>query len=213
MRDGALVASAFQSSGLTHSRTLLPMAESLLANAELSMDEVDALAVAAGPGSFTGLRIGVSLVKGLAFARNLPCVGVSTLHAMAYTVPSMNAVLCAVMDARAGQVYNALFDAAGVEPARLCPDRAITIAELKLVLAELNREVVLIGDGAHLLSDSGRLLPQHLRLQNAVGVAVLAERVYAAGGDFSPAALVPNYLRLPQAERERMNRLQITDNR
>lgn len=206
-RDGALVASAFQASGLTHSRTLLPMAQSLLKNADFSMEDVDLLAVAHGPGSFTGLRIGVSLVKGLAFEWNLPCVGVSTLEALANCMPRRDAVLCAVMDARAGQVYHANFDLSGEAPARLCADRAVTVAQLREELAALGRPILLAGDGAHLLADAGERLPENLRLQNAYGVARLAARVYVDGGDFSAAALRPEYLRLPQAERERLAKL------
>lgn len=206
-RDEVLVASAFQASGLTHSRTLLPMAQSLLENAGLTMEEVDVLAVAHGPGSFTGLRIGVSLVKGLAFERNLPCIGVSTLEALANCMPRCDAVLCAVMDARAGQVYHANFDLAGEIPMRLCEDRAITVAELREELALLDRPVQLAGDGAHLLADIGEQMPGNLRLQNAYGVARLAARIYEAGGDFSASALRPEYLRLPQAERERLAKL------
>ncbi|MDD6275064.1 MAG: tRNA (adenosine(37)-N6)-threonylcarbamoyltransferase complex dimerization subunit type 1 TsaB [Clostridiaceae bacterium] len=206
-RDGAQVASAFQASGLTHSSTLLPMAQSLLANAGLSMADVDVLAVAHGPGSFTGLRIGVSLVKGLAFERDLPCVGVSTLEALANCMPRRDAVLCAVMDARAGQVYHANFDLSGEVPVRLCEDRAVTLAELREELSAIDRPVLLAGDGAHLLTDAGEPVPENLRLQNAYGVARLAARVYAAGGDFSAAALRPEYLRLPQAERERLAKM------
>lgn len=206
-RDGTQVASAFQASGLTHSSTLLPMAQSLLANAGLSMADVDVLAVAHGPGSFTGLRIGVSLVKGLAFERDLPCVGVSTLEALANCMPRRDAVLCAVMDARAGQVYHANFDLSGEVPVRLCEDRAVTLAELREELSAIDRPVLLAGDGAHLLTDAGEPVPENLRLQNAYGVARLAARVYAAGGDFSAAALRPEYLRLPQAERERLAKM------
>lgn len=183
------------------------MAQSLLANAGLNMEDVDVLAVAHGPGSFTGLRIGVSLVKGLAFARDLPCVGVSTLEALANCMPRRDAVLCAVMDARAGQVYHANFDLAGEIPVRLGEDRAVTVAQLRTELAALDRPVWLAGDGAHLLMDAGEPLPENLRLQNAYGVARLAARVYAAGGDFSASSLRPEYLRLPQAERERLAKL------
>ena len=206
-RDGVLTASSFQSAGLTHSRTLLPLCEDLLKNAGLTLADVDVLAVSHGPGSFTGLRIGISLVKGLAFQRDLPCVGVSTLEALAYNMPRQDAVLCAVMDARAGQVYNANFDLSGLLPRRLCPDRAITLTELRTELSAIDRPVLVAGDGAHLLADAGTPVPENLRLQNAWGVARLAEQVYRQGGDFSPAKLTPNYLRLPQAERERLAKL------
>ena len=207
VRDGVLVASSFQCSGLTHSRTLLPLCESLLINAGLSMEDVDVLAVSHGPGSFTGLRIGISLVKGLAFERGLPCVGVSTLEALAWNMPPQDAALYCVMDARAGQVYNAVFDLAGETPQRLTPDRAITLAELQSELNAMKRPILLAGDGTHLLSGLGTVVPENLRLPGAWGVARLAETVYEAGGDFSPEKLCPNYLRLPQAERERLARL------
>ena len=122
-------------------------------------------------------------------------------------MPRCDAVLCAVMDARAGQVYQANFDLLGEVPARLCADRAVTVAQLREELAALGRSVLLAGDGAHLLVGAGEYLPENLRLQNAYGVARLAARVYAEGGDFSASALRPEYLRLPQAERERLAKL------
>lgn len=203
-RDGMPIATAFQASGLTHSRTLLPMMESLLKNAGLTMRDVDLLAVSHGPGSFTGLRIGVSLVKGLAFAENIPCVGVSTLEAQAYCMPRMDAVLCAVMDARAGQVYNALFDLSGELPVRISEDRAVTVSELRAELEKIDRPIVIMGDGAHLLADCGELAAPHLRMQNACGVARAAEQMYQPDSGFTASALRPEYLRLPQAERERL---------
>ena len=122
-------------------------------------------------------------------------------------MPRRDAVLCAVMDARAGQVYHANFDLSGEVPVRLCEDRAVTLAELREELSAIDRPVLLAGDGAHLLTDAGEPVPENLRLQNAYGVARLAARVYAAGGDFSAAALRPEYLRLPQAERERLAKM------
>lgn len=211
LSDGKLVASAFQAAGLTHSRTLLPMAESLLRNADLKMDGIDLLAVSHGPGSFTGLRIGVSLVKGLAFQRDLPCIGVSTLEALAWCMPRMDAVLCAVMDARAGQVYAACFDLAGPEPVRLSEDSAVTLDDLRSELAVLGRRVLLAGDGAHLVGSAGELVPEHLRLQNACGVARLAACRYDPAGEYKASSLRPNYLRLPQAERERLKKEERND--
>ena len=121
VRDGALISQYTQCSGLTHSRTLLPMAEDLLKNAETSMNDIDVFAVAHGPGSFTGIRIGVSAVKGLAWALEKKCVGVSTLEAMAWNGLAAGGITCPVMDARRGQVYNALFRIEAGKPARLCP--------------------------------------------------------------------------------------------
>ena len=130
IEDERLVAQSFQNCGLTHSRTLLPMAEDLFANCGVSLDEIDAIAVAHGPGSFTGVRIGVATVKGLALGAGKPCVGVSTLEAMAWGARVLGGPLCCVMDARAGQVYNALFTIENGAPRRLCSDRALRLADL-----------------------------------------------------------------------------------
>ena len=210
--DGALLAENYQRAGLTHSRTLLPMAETMLASCGAAFDSVDALAVSAGPGSFTGLRIGISLVKGLAGARDLPCIGVSTLEAMACCTPSADAVLCAAMDARAGQVYNALFDISGQYPERLAEDRAVRVSELCEELEKLGRPIILAGDGTHLLPDTYARLPEHLRFGRAFGVARAAEKLWIETPQderaqrFAAAALAPAYHRLPQAERERLAR-------
>ena len=116
LRDGKLLSVYTQCSQLTHSRTLLPMAEDMLKNAELTLRDVDLFAVAHGPGSFTGVRIGVSTVKGLAWALDKPCVGVSTLEAMAWNGVAAGGFVCPVMDARRSQVYNALFEIRGGRP-------------------------------------------------------------------------------------------------
>ena len=125
-----LIAQSFENSGLTHSKTLLPMAEELLKNCGVALGEVDVIAVAAGPGSFTGLRIGVSAAKGLGWALDKPCAKVSTLEAMAWSAAVLPGLLCPVMDARREQVYNALFSFDGETLNRLTPDRAIGLAEL-----------------------------------------------------------------------------------
>ena len=130
VRDGSLISQYSQCSGLTHSRTLLPMAEDLLKNAELTLQDVDLFAVAHGPGSFTGIRIGVSTVKGLAWACDKPCVGVSTLEAMAWHGLAAGGLVCPVMDARRSQVYNALFEIRDGAPVRLTGDRPISLEEL-----------------------------------------------------------------------------------
>ena len=130
--DETLLAQSFQHSGLTHSRTLMPMCRDLLENCGLTLEEMEVVAVAAGPGSFTGLRIGVAAAKGLAWPGDKPCAGVSTLEAMAWPLAHLEADLCAVMDARRNQVYNARFQARGGILERLCPDRAIPVEELAL---------------------------------------------------------------------------------
>lgn len=210
VRDGKLISQYSQCSGLTHSRTLLPMAEDMLKNAELSLDKVDLFAVAQGPGSFTGIRIGVSTVKGLSWAGEKPCVGVSTLEAMAWHGLSAGGYVCPVMDARRSQVYNALFKIEDGKPVRLCPDRAIALPLLGEELEKLRSPVFLVGDGAELtaafLKEQGLpyvLAPENLRWQSAWGVAMAA--MDKEPGDAHQ--LLPVYLRLSQAERERQERL------
>ncbi|MBQ5442671.1 MAG: tRNA (adenosine(37)-N6)-threonylcarbamoyltransferase complex dimerization subunit type 1 TsaB, partial [Oscillospiraceae bacterium] len=153
VEDGNVLASCFQCTGLTHSRTLMPMVEAMLKNAELTLSQMDALAVAAGPGSFTGLRIGVSALKGLAWAADKPCLGVSTLEAMAHNLAHMDALLICAMDARRHQIYNAIFEARGGSLTRLCPDRAIALEEVREELRGDNRRKIVLGDGALLCYD------------------------------------------------------------
>ena len=150
VRDGRLVSQYSQCSGLTHSRTLLPMGEDMLKNAELSLKDVDLIAVAHGPGSFTGVRIGVSMVKGLAWAGDKPCVGVSTLEAMAWHGLAAGGLVCPVMDARRSQVYSALFEIREGRPVRLTEDRPLSLDELAQALTRQGRSAFLIGDGAAL---------------------------------------------------------------
>lgn len=206
-----LVCEASVNTKLTHSQTLLPMITDMLKNAGLSMRNVDALAVAHGPGSFTGVRIGVAAVKGLAFADDLPCVGISTLEAMAMRfdgVPFTGRILTA-MDARCQQVYTALFACENGVVSRLTPDEALPITELAERLTDNTAPLVLMGDGAELcyraLCDRVprlSLAPVSLRLQHAVGVAGAAVSALNAGQTVSGDVLLPVYLRLPQAERE-----------
>ena len=210
LRDGELLAQYSQCSQLTHSRTLLPMAEDMLKNTELTLDAVDLFAVAHGPGSFTGVRIGVSTVKGLAWAAEKPCVGVSTLEAMAWHGAGVGGLICPVMDARRSQVYNALFEIRDGRPIRLTEDRPLALGELAEELRERERPAFLVGDGAALtaafLSSAGipyRLAPENLRWQSAWGVAMAARDKKPGTAD----ELLPVYLRLSQAERERQARL------
>ena len=214
LRDGAPVASAWQQTGLTHSRTLMPMVEGMLRNSELTIQDMDAIAVAVGPGSFTGLRIGIAAVKGLSWAADKPCVAVSTLEAMATPLSHMEGLIICAMDARRQQVYNALFEAHGGQLRRLSPDRAIALQELEGEVAAVDLPRIVVGDGAALchtyLTEHNipcALAPVHLRAQSAVGVALAAWPMAEAGQFLSAQDLQPVYLRLSQAERERLERL------
>lgn len=209
--DESLIAQSFQRTGLTHSATLMPMVESLLKNAGMTLEEMDLIAVAAGPGSFTGLRIGVSAAKGLAWSLDKPCAGVSTLEAMAWQMIGQEGVVCAAMDARRQQVYNALFDLDGEKPVRLTSDRAISLDDLEKELANVKKTQICVGDGAHLCYNAFqkcgypvRMAPPHLQFQSAWGVARCALEQACAGQLTDAAGLVPNYHRLSQAERERL---------
>lgn len=214
LRDGALLGEYFQNSGQTHSRTLLKMAEDLINNCDLQVSDLDAVAVANGPGSFTGLRIGVAAAKGLAWGREIPCVGVSTLEAMAEGAYLTDGILVCCMDARRSQVYNAIFQKKNGELHRLSEDRAISVGELEEELKKLEKPKFLVGDGAvvcyNTVSDNSELhlLPEHLRLQRASGVALAAWKQLQRGDVPDAASLSPNYLRLSQAERERNKKLQ-----
>ena len=212
LEDGKLLAESYQNTGLTHSQTLMVMAEDMLKQAGKTVADVTAVAVAEGPGSFTGVRIGVAAAKGFAWGAEIPCCGVSTLEAMAETLGVYEGHICACMDARRNQVYNALFLADGGNL-----DRAIALTELKSDLEHIDGPVFLVGDGAALtyktLKDAVPELvlpPEHRMHQRASGVAIVAARKIAAGESGDANALTPNYLRLSQAERERAERMQNT---
>ncbi len=205
--DGKLLAEFYMNTRLTHSQTLMVMAEHLLRLTGTDLKAVDAFAVANGPGSFTGVRIGVSCLKGLAFGQDVPCVGVSTLRAMAENLRHEDCVVCAAMDARVGQVYNALFRAENGTVARLTEDRALPLDALREECAQFGNQLVLVGDGAALCYETfrtfgARLAAEGARYQRASGVALAAAEMIEAGEYVSAEALRPAYLRLPQAERE-----------
>ena len=209
--DEKLIAQTFQNSGLTHSRTLMPMVESLLAQCDRTLADIDVVAVAAGPGSFTGLRIGVSTAKGLAWAQDKPCAPCSTLESMAWQLAHMDGIIIAAMDARRNQVYNAVFRARDGQLERLTPDRAIGLAELEEEINKLEELKILVGDGAQLCYNEWqermanlRLAPVHLRWQAAWGVARAALELARTDGLVPGEQLVPVYHRLSQAERERL---------
>ena len=190
---------------LTHSQKLLPMIDSVLSQSGYGISDVDLFAVSAGPGSFTGVRIGISAIKGLAFSKDIPCVAVSSLEALAYMNRNCGAVMCPVMDARRDEYYNALFNS---DFSRICDDRAISAEELEIQLKSYAK-VILNGDGAIKLLDwlDGRLPNVSLAseislLQSAASVGLCGLEKFKRGEKISSFDLSPVYLRKPQAERE-----------
>ena len=229
--DGIPLASAWQATGLTHSRTLLPMVQDMLKNSEFSLQDVDAIAVAAGPGSFTGLRIGSATAKGLGLALKKPIVPVSTLEALAYNLYGTDSLVCPIMDARRNQVYTGIYEFSKkeVEFSRdadtensgcyYCEYQinvikeacAIPIEEIVQALNEKGREVIFLGDGVPVFAEQLKGLmkvpysfaPAHLALQKAGCVAGLGMEKFKEGIYEDAAVHSPEYLRLSQAERER----------
>lgn len=208
-----LLAQSFQNSGLTHSATLMPMAADLLKNTGITMDEIDVVAVAVGPGSFTGIRIGVAAAKGLAWPGEKLCAPCSSLESMAWQCAHMEGEICAVMDARRNQVYNARFLAKDGVLTRLSEDRAIALADLAAEAAASGQRQVIVGDGAKLCAvafgQAGipyTVMPPHLSYQTAWGVARTALELAKTGGLVPAGQLTPQYHRLSQAERERLER-------
>lgn len=209
--DDKIIAEYYLNTGFTHSQTLMAMLESVLKISGKRADDIDLYAVNSGPGSFTGVRIGVSAVKGMAYAQDKPCVEVSTLESMAYNFLGSHTIVCACMDARRKQVYHGLFRVDGDRIERLCEDKAIAIEELLSGLPN-GEEIILVGDGAELVYQNAedpavKLAPPNLRYQRASSVALAAVETYNRGEAVSPAALMPRYLRLSQAERERNAKL------
>ena len=208
-----LLGESYQNTGLTHSQTIMVMAEDLLKQCGKTPADVQAVAVAAGPGSFTGVRIGVAAAKGFAWGKELPCYGVSTLEAMAEHLGIWQGYVCPVMDARRSQVYNALFHVNCGKITRITEDRAISLQDLGEDLQKLSETVFLVGDGSNLCYNTllervpNLVLPAAHRMhQRAVGVGLAAAGMAARGEAPSGAELAPNYLRLSQAERERMEK-------
>ena len=215
LESGNLLGESYQNTGLTHSQTIMAMAQDMIAACGYTPQDIQAVAVAAGPGSFTGVRIGVAAAKGFAWGAEIPCYGVSTLEAMAETLGIYQGYVCACMDARRNQVYNALFYVNHGMLERVTEDRAIALIDLKEELKTLEGPIYLVGDGAelayrHLSAEVENLIlpPEHRRHQRASGVAMVAAKKIAAGESGDANAMTPNYLRLSQAERERMEKMQ-----
>ena len=216
LHDGKkLLGESYQNTGLTHSQTLLVMAQDLLQQCGLAPGDVTAVAVAEGPGSFTGVRIGVAAAKGFAWGAELPCYGVSTLEAMAKNLGVHQGYVCPVMDARRSQVYNAMFYVNCGKYTRIRDDRAISLKDLGEDVKKLAEPIFWVGDGSvlcynSLLKEVPALIlpPEHLQHQRAAGVALVAAEKLAAGEVGDGGTLTPNYLRLSQAEREKLERMQ-----
>lgn len=216
VEDGRLLCESFIGVGLTHSRTLMPMVDAMLKNADLSLGDIDRFAVTVGPGSFTGLRIGIAAVKGMAMGTKRDVVGISTLQSAAFGASMLKGIICPVMDARCQQVYNALFYCDGNRIERLCEDRALMCDELRDELLKLKEgrfaeaDIWLTGNGAELCMGKfgeavgAKMAPMHVRSQKALYVALLSQDEPPV----SAAELLPSYLRLPQAERELKQRQQ-----
>lgn len=204
VENDKIISLCYANAGLTHSKTTLPMVDFALKSGNTSLDEIDFFACANGPGSFTGIRIGISTIKGLADGKNKKCVGVSTLLGLAYNLLGQNVTACCVMDARCSQVYCALFKIKNSTVTRLTPDEAISISDLGERLRNIDGEIVFLGDGAELCHEKlgYALSAANVRMQNAASVAFAAQKEAQNGNLLTAAQLMPVYLRLPQAERE-----------
>ena len=225
--DEKLIAEYTLNTGHTHSETLLPMVESVLKISGYTVDDVDLFVCTAGPGSFTGVRIGAATIKGIAFGKDKPCIGVSTLEALALNGVALEGILCPCMNARRQQVYNALFESKDGKLTRLCEDRALAIEDLLKEVSEYapEKRIYLVGDGAELVMDFDEfgeqfpvldgcmiLLGERLRNQSGYSVALVALEAYRNGNVCTDAELAPVYLRPSQAERMRMEKMKNENN-
>ncbi len=208
VEEERVIASSYINVKLTHSQTMLPMIKQMLESATLSLEDIDAFAINSGPGSFTGIRIGISAIKGLAAPKDKPCFEVSTLESIAQNFRNFDCTLCAVMDARCNQVYNAVFKIEKGEITRITEDRAVLVSQVQNELKEIKGNIYIAGDGAKLFeafaeeNTNVTVAKEPLRFQNAVGTALVAERLVKKSKGVSHLELKPLYLRLPQAERE-----------
>ena len=209
--NGVTLAENFINNGLTHSQTLMPMVEKTLIDANMSAKDIELFAITNGPGSFTGVRIGIASVKGMADTLGKKCIAISTLEAIAEPLKNEDSIACAVMDARCNQVYTAIFQGGK----RLCEDKAVLIDDLGVELKNYNKKVVLIGDGSVLCYEKLKdvvtdihLADENIRFIHASSIGRLSEEKVKNGETPTDSVnLVPFYLRLPQAERELNNKL------
>lgn len=204
--NGKVLAENFINNGLTHSQTLMPMVEKTIQESGISVKDIDLFAITHGPGSFTGVRIGIASVKGMADALGKQCVAVSTLEAIAEPLKNEDVIACAVMDARCNQVYTAIFNSGD----RLCEDKAVLIDELGEELKRYDKKIVFIGDGSVLCYEKlceniqkCEVADERIRYVHGSSVGFVAEGKIKNGEEpINSANLIPFYLRLPQAERE-----------
>lgn len=193
----------------THSQTIMPMCEEILKTTQTQLSEIDAFAVCTGPGSFTGLRIGISAVKGMAYALNKPCIAVSTLDALSRNTLDFDGIICCVMDARCNQVYNAIYENQNGVLEKITEDRAIILDDLLEELKLFKKNIILVGDGADLCYNKFKDVLSNIRVasisnryQKASSVGLVAVDKYKNNLFTTCNDLIPQYLRLPQAQRE-----------
>lgn len=196
----------------THSQTLLPMLDEIRRITELDLSTIDAIAVACGPGSFTGLRIGSATAKGLGLALDIPIIPVPTVDSLAYNLYGSEKLICPLMDARRNQVYTGLYTFEGENLVTLVTQCAVELSEIIQKINEIGKEVIFLGDGVSVYKEKIKeltkvafyLAPACCNRQRAACVASLGEKLYQLGKVQSAAEHAPDYLRLSQAERERM---------
>ena len=219
-RDEVMVAQYFLNSGHTHSTTLLPMIKHMMETSGVSLDDVDLLACAVGPGSFTGIRIGIATLKGLCVGKNIPCVGVSSLEAMAYGMRGVDGIVCPVINARRTQFYSSLFRVKNGLVSRLSEDDIVMGADLDSVLSPYDEAVYLVGDGygaarEFITHKHLKYTPELYRWPTAFAVADAAANIWNNASDksvFMQDSMSPVYLRKTQAEREREERISAAQN-
>lgn len=211
LENKEVIAQYFLNVGLTHSQTLAPMIESVLKCSKISLSEIDLYASANGPGSFTGIRIGLSTVKAMALANSKPCLGVSSLYSLAYNLKDKNNILCACMDARNNQVYNAIFKVENNKIIRLTEDRAVDINDLKIELSKFKEKIEIVGDGAEICYNSFKesdenfakniLFYSENKYISAANLGFAAAEIYSSEKDKNKINSEINYIRIPQAQR------------
>lgn len=212
--DGKITASFTVNNALTHSQTLLPTIKNMLKETNLELKNMDYIAVSVGPGSFTGIRIGLATAKGLAHSNEIPMIGVSTLESLAYNIPYFEGIICPCLDARRNQVYNALFEYEYGVLRRLTPDRALGAEELLEDLKKYEKPIAFIGDGSHIGYNTAKDVLKSVHISANLNFVNSASVCMAAANEltlctFKPQSyseINPVYLRLSQAEREKLER-------